>query len=232
MNNKVALLCSKVCRLTYVKEYEFKNFQLTARFDNAGTDTQGIFGIAYDDTLVIGFRGTEETNMTDWITDLKFFQSDYPFADKSGVQVHSGFLESYSSVRDAVLQQVKSSDLKKVMCTGHSLGGPLANFAALDVSLNFSGKDVTCYTFGSPKPGNDNFAKLYKKQVPDTYRVVNGADKVPVLPPGSYEHVGKLQEVGQSGGGATSLKNQMVDSVKDSVMDHVPNAYIETLQKL
>ncbi len=45
MDKKEALLCSKICRLTYVSEYKFKNFQLSARFENKGTDTQGLFGV-------------------------------------------------------------------------------------------------------------------------------------------------------------------------------------------
>ncbi|MDX1521213.1 MAG: lipase family protein [Anaerolineae bacterium] len=225
MNKKEALVCSKICRLTYVDEYAFRDFQLTARFENKGTDTQGVFGVAFDKALVIGFRGSEETGISDWITDLKFIKKNFPFAPKSsGLKVHAGFIEAYSSVRDAVLEAVKNSEYEEVYCTGHSLGGALAAICALDITYVAPDKKVTVYTFGSPKVGNAAFAELYHERVPNTIRVVNGSDGVPKVPPGNYHHVGILQEIGEISGSFAEIL--------DTVMDHIPNAYIETLQKL
>ena len=221
MDKKEATLCSRICRLSYVEEYEFKNFDLIGRFENKGTDTQGIFGVATDNTFVVAFRGTEETSISDWLTDLKFNQKIFPYGDGStDIMVHAGFLESYQSVRDTVLEQAKSTDLKRIMVTGHSLGGALGNLFALDISFRVLGAEIVCYTLGGPKPGNEAFAKLYNNKVPNTFRIVNGSDGVPKLPPGAYTHVGKLQQIGDVGG------------VAEAVTDHVPNAYIETLQNL
>jgi predicted lipase len=225
MNKREALLCSRICRLTYVDQYEFSDFQLTARFENAGTDTQGIFGIAFAEALVVAFRGSEETGLADWITNLKFFQNEYPYAGSgSGAEVHRGFLEAYTSVREAVINMVKNAAQKRVICTGHSLGGALAALCAIDVQHNVAGKTVACYTFGSPKVGNKAFAELYDRSVPDTFRLVNGADGVPRLPPGPYYHVGQLQQYGQA--------DASLAEVAEAVVDHLPNAYIKTLQDL
>lgn len=225
MDKKEALLCSKVSRLTYVDKYDFKDFQLTARFENKGTDTQGVFGVAYGNTLVIGFRGSEETGITDWITDLKFMQQVFPYGDSdNNVKVHFGFIEAYKSVREAVLDAAKKTPHKRIITTGHSLGGAIAQLAALDIQYHLPGKEITCYTFGGPKVGNANFVKSYNKRVPNTFRIVNGVDSVPDLPLGAYEHCGECFTVGEVAQG-------ILDAVKAKIQDHLPNSYIEVLQK-
>lgn len=227
MDKKEALLCSKICRLTYVDKYDFKDFQLTARFENKATDTQGLFGVAYDNTAVIAFRGSEETGITDWITDLKFVQQVYPYGENSkNIKVHYGFIDAYKSVRDAVLKEAKSTPHKRILLTGHSLGGALAMLAALDIQYNQPDKDIVCYTLGSPKVGNAEFVKSYNKRVPKTFRIVNVGDSVPGLPPlGDYDHCGELCEVGES------LSTTLMD-VAAKIKAHIPNTYIELLQKL
>lgn len=227
MNTKEALLCARICRLTYVDKYEFKDFQLTARFENKGTDTQGLFGIADGKHAVIAFRGSEETGLTDWITDLKFIKQVYPYAgtDKKNIKVHTGFMEAYRSVRDTIMGEAKKKKYKRIIFTGHSLGAALAMLAALDVQYNVSDKEIVCYTFGAPKVGNAEFAKSYNKRVPNTFRVVNAGDSVPDLPPGSYEHCGQLCSVGEA------ISSSLFD-VAAKLKAHIPNTYIEVLQKL
>ena len=107
------------------------------------------------------------------------------------------------------------------------LGGALAALCALDVQYNFPEKDVSCYTYGSPKVGNSDFRQSYDKRVPKTYRFVNSADTVPSLPPGRYEHVGVLHQLGQAVSDASSLVDKMVDKVED----HFPHNYIKALQE-
>jgi predicted lipase len=221
MDKKEALLCAKVCRLSYVSKYDFNDFKLTARFDNKATDTQGLFGVAYDNTLVVAFRGTEETKLADWLTDLKFSQEIFPYGDASHtIKVHSGFLKAYKSVRDAVLEEARKTKYKRIICTGHSLGGAVANLYAVDISFRVLTVDILCYTYGSPKPGNEDFGKLYDKRIPNTFRIVNGSDGVPKLPPHGYIHVGKFCEIGDKG------------RLAETVTDHLPNSYIEVIQAL
>ena len=54
-------------------------------------------------------------------------------------EISSGFWEAYTVVRSYV-HEILRRELKKqpapIFFTGHSLGGALATFAALDVSLN------------------------------------------------------------------------------------------------
>ncbi|KAG2429865.1 hypothetical protein HXX76_010645 [Chlamydomonas incerta] len=41
---------------------------------------------------------------------------------------------------------------------------------------------LTCYTFGCPRAGNHNFAKVYNMVVRETWNVINGNDVVPLTP--------------------------------------------------
>lgn len=227
MDTKEALLCAKICRLTYVDKYEFKNFQLTARFENEGTHTQGLFGVAYGHNAVIAFRGSEETSVADWITDLKFAKQVYPYAgtEKKNIKVHHGFMEAYRSIRDTILQEAKKTKYQRIIFTGHSLGAALAMLAALDVDYNVPGKEIVCYTFGAPKVGNAAFVKSYNKRVPGTFRVVNFGDYIADLPPGSFEHCGQLCSIGQA------MSSSFLD-VTAKIKAHIPNTYIEVLQKM
>ncbi len=227
MEKKEAMMCAMVSQATYGVKADVDDFQLTARFENKGTDTQGMFGVAHGDTLVVAFRGSEETGIADWITDLKFIQQVFPYGEGGNkkVKVHYGFIQAYKSVRDAVLNETKKTPYKRIICTGHSLGGALATLAALDIEYNLPDKDISCYTFGSPKVGNKYFTESYNKRVPKTFRFVNGSDTVPNIPPGAYRHVGRVEQVGGAQEGSWKDKAAKV------IADHFPHNYVESLKK-
>ena len=65
MTNKEALLYCKISHVAYGQGYDLGDFKLTGRFSNAATDTQGIIGTAYGNTLVLAFCGSETTGPTD-----------------------------------------------------------------------------------------------------------------------------------------------------------------------
>jgi len=86
----------------------------------------------------------------------------------------------------------------KIIITGHSLGGALSSLCALDLTLNpisANQPQITAVTFGSPKVGDEEFAKLYNSSIPSCYRMILKYDGIPLLPPSiprlSYRHVGK-----------------------------------------
>ena len=66
-------------------------------------------------------------------------------------------------------------------------------------------RQVIVYTFGSPKVGNRQWVCAYERALPNTFRVVNGEDAVPNMPPSGvfgvqYRHVGQLVLVCLCGG--------------------------------
>lgn len=117
---------------------------------------------------------------------------------KQEVQVHSGFLSAYDSVRNRIISLLKLSigyisedgletiPKWQVYVTGHSLGGALATLLALELASSRMAKcgalSVTMYNFGSPRVGNRRFAEVYNKKVKDSWRIVNHRDIIPTVP--------------------------------------------------
>lgn len=152
-----------------------------------------------DDIIVVVFRGTE--NQLDWWTNVraKFI------ALQGGTRIHTGFFQAYWPIRDAMFAFLVAALKKKkraVYVTGHSLGGALALMATAELA-NHDDADIrdsiaACYTFGCPRAGDASF-DLYVK-VP-LYRVTNGVDLVPAVPPAilGYRHVGDTRYFGRLG---------------------------------
>lgn len=70
-----------------------------------------------------------------------------------------------------------------VFVSGHSLGGALATFCALEMKLVEGIDDVRVVTFGSPRVGNAVFAAWFKDTVPQHVRFTHNRDMIPSLPP-------------------------------------------------
>ncbi|KAF1332008.1 Lipase domain protein, partial [Globisporangium splendens] len=115
-------------------------------------------------------------------------------------KVHSGFYTAYLTVEKRVLTRIRAlhdQDPRKILATGHSLGGALAVLCSFDVVAQLKIANVTCTTFGCPRVGNTSFKKKYNHAVPATFAFVNAADLVTKLPPKtpkalSYTSVGTI----------------------------------------
>ena len=130
-----------------------------------------------DQVAVLAFRGTEQ-DFGDIKTDL-----NARFYRRNSVKMHSGFRDAFVSVEQDIREALAAIREYKLYITGHSLGGALALIAARSISAarSLSADNVAaCYTFGSPKVGNEEFGYAIKVPI---YRVVNAADLVPRLPP-------------------------------------------------
>lgn len=160
-------------------------------FMNASEEAAG-YVASSDDHIVVAFRGSD--NIKNWISDFTFFQmpSDYCH----GCTIHSGFHETWTSLRDEIMQTVKSKhDLHphaSIHLTGHSLGAAVAVLAALDISLQLGLDIVSLYTFGLPRVGNFAFKDFFNVIIPNSIRVTHNKDPVPRLPPKSlgFWHTG------------------------------------------
>ncbi|KAK4769300.1 hypothetical protein SAY86_027450 [Trapa natans] len=194
-----AMLATSLGHPSFIKS----EFEKICFLDNASTDTQvAIWQDTARKRLVIAFRGTEQSRWKDLRTDLMLAPAglnperiggDF----KQEVQVHSGFLSAYDSVRIRIISILKTAIGYKdgagdswckwhVYVTGHSLGGALATLLALELSSSQLSKrgviSVTMYNFGSPRVGNRRFAELYNEKVKDSWRVVNHRDIIPTVP--------------------------------------------------
>ncbi|XP_015887508.3 uncharacterized protein LOC107422559 isoform X1 [Ziziphus jujuba] len=195
-----AMLATSLGHPSFIKS----EFEKICFLDNSTTDTQvAIWRDSVRRRLVIAFRGTEQARWKDLRTDLMLVPAglnperiggDF----KQEVQVHSGFLSAYDSVRIRIISLIKlaigynlednADPLPKwhVYVTGHSLGGALATLLALELSSSQLAKrgaiSVTMYNFGSPRVGNRRFAEVYNQKVKDSWRVVNHRDIIPTVP--------------------------------------------------
>ena len=166
----------------------------TANIKWFDTDLRSHGYVEYDTTrnaIVVAFRGSY--TLTNWAHNLKV--ALVPSGDCSGCKVHKGFLLTYRSARNFVLQTVenfrKAHPSAGVYVTGHSLGGAQAVF--LTVDLYKRGIQANLMTFGAPRPGNQAYANYANNLIKGVnYRITFRYDKIPILPfrVMGYRHVG------------------------------------------
>ena len=135
--------------------------------------------------VLIIFRGTQMTSVLNWISDIDFISTAYPYC--SGCRVHQGFYKAYLTIRDPMMAAIQKLYEKyptaRKLVAGHSLGGALAVHAGVDIVRNFGPVDEF-YTFGQPRVGNQEFASYVNVLVPGSFnsRVTHNKDPVPHLP--------------------------------------------------
>ena len=162
---------------------EVGDFTLKGVMFDEGTDTQGYVAVRRSDDglgmAVVAFRGTQQVR--DWLTNLDAattpLTNDNPDNMELLGNVHKGFNEAFRSVYDQIRQYLEGEEDLPHYITGHSLGGALATLATWYVRGE---KLAACYTFGAPRVGDDGLTNRFRTPI---YRLVNGADPVPFVPP-------------------------------------------------
>lgn len=203
------LLCAEMSRLAYAKEevvrealprvgFALKGWlggeRLKERFAAWGAD--GFVATGGDGRIVVAFRGTESNKPEDLVVDLR----TRTIAWTGGGQVHEGFADALSKVRQQLGTALSSAGSGPILITGHSLGAGLATL----VSVALRDKQPRLITFGSPRVGDADFANLID---PDSVaRFVNCCDLVTRVPPEEFDarHIGPLLSE-LTGEGALSL---------------------------
>ncbi|GAA0139597.1 hydrolase [Lithospermum erythrorhizon] len=171
-----------------------KGFEMIELIVDVRHCLQAFVGVAKNlNATVIAFRGTQESSLQNWVSDLYWKQLDLKYPGMDDAMVHQGFYTAYhnTTLRPAILsaiQRVKElyGDIQ-VMVTGHSMGGAMAAFCGLDLTVNLGIPNIQVTTLGQPRIGNAAFASCYSRLVPNTIRVTNNHDIVPHLPP-YYTH--------------------------------------------
>ena len=154
------------------------------------------FALTSKTNNIIVFRGT--SNPKEWVANLQARQSDYVQSGVVRGKVHTGFSRLYDQLSEQV-RKVASQFNPAVPCyvTGHSLGGALATLATADLAQNRSLKDqLQLYNYGAPRVGDLSFATFFSTIAPNSYRIINLTDVVPMVPPPrlrnqQYSHVGQ-----------------------------------------
>ena len=147
---------------------------------NAATDTQGYIAVKRADhghgMAVLAFRGTQQVK--DWMTNLDAATTQVcSSGGKVLGNVHRGFNHAFLSVREQIDPLLEGDEDLPLFITGHSLGGALATLA----TWYLNGDSLAaCYTFGAPRVGDAGLMDRFRTPV---YRLVNGVDPVPFVPP-------------------------------------------------
>jgi hypothetical protein len=137
------------------------------------------------------FAGSDPGKFEDWVTDFD--------AMPSAAGLHTGFQKAVETVLQVIVAALakRSAPAQPVFFTGHSLGGALAIVAASLVPIDPK-VQVVVYTFGSPRTGGAKFFDDYSLRLGgSTFRLINGTDIVPTVPPplsGGYRHVGQAMQ--------------------------------------
>jgi len=151
---------------------------------------------SHDDEIVVVFRGTNGADFMNWMTNIVYYRVQYE--DVANTQVHSGFYTAYSSISYVLLKALRNlitaHPTANILLTGHSLGGALATFAALDLKRQINPPNfINFYTFGSPRIGNQAFTDYVMNTYPSQYqRVTHYTDVVVQVPPRQmgFNHAG------------------------------------------
>lgn len=130
--------------------------------------------------VAVVFRGTDFTSVQDWLTDIVFPQSN---------GYHGGILLAYLTVH-ARIQQVLQRIVRpntRVHITGHSLGGGLAQIAAMQlepmlIAAGVSRNDIVLYHFAGPRVLSPTRASEVGSRVPHHFAVLNKDDLVTHVP--------------------------------------------------
>ena len=136
----------------------------------------------HQDLVVVGFRGTDPDELSDWITDSKFLKD--PVGEG---MMHRGFHQATAKIDPVVLQAIEAGSARKnapIWVTGHSLGGALALGFAFQLAEETERELAGVITFGQPRLLDGALAGEINAKLGNKYiRFQNGRDVVPQIPP-------------------------------------------------
>ena len=227
----------------YLKNFQEKNKVSDSAKNNSGTVTETIqeveltfqdkvrqilqrqhrvevfSGIAFTSPKhnVLVFRGTQ--TQAEWLQNLNAKQIKYDPSDGLDYgEVHEGFWGLTEKLHPDPVEIAKQLD-PTIPCyiTGHSLGAAVATLVAMEIARQVPQlkEQIQLYTFAGPRVGSPNFVKAHSQLIPNSYRIVNLADSVPLVPPvslgNSYTHVGQ--------------KWAFLAQLEDTLLNHVVDTY-------
>jgi triacylglycerol lipase len=200
MNPVEALICAKASEAIYGTPQDQAG-QITSQAvmeilgfsDLTWIDLVGVFKdvcafvASSPDYNILVFRGTK--NVQDFMTDFACtpVRFDWVFTAAPAIgEIHAGFGHSLSDGLENIIAALSARDqTKRLLVTGHSLGGALAAIVAACFTVMGSAiRPVsTIYTFGQPRVGLHDFCNTYGRILAGKLiRFVNKQDLVPRVP--------------------------------------------------
>lgn len=237
MNTEQLLEFARISATTYENPKDSKSkfkalgYTIVEFFDVDGAQGYLLKGA---DAHVLSFRGTEVTQKSDVLADLKAGKN----LEACGGKVHVGFKDELNKLWPAITIAIANIDTLYV--TGHSLGAAMATIAASRMQT----KVIALVTFGSPRAGNQEFVNSLTVT---HYRVQNNCDDVTKVPfklmgfahhgthkymnfTGEFRNLTPWQQVKDMA--RSRLKARAKGQKFIGVFDHMMENYIAKLAKL
>lgn len=209
-------------------------------FYKKGVKSPAGYVIPTNAQVLVCYHGTQFGKISGAKEVLHGFQmskSKMKFGNKE-VSVHKGFKKEFDASKDSLDLALGEVNVmgKKVQFTGHSLGGAVAQIAALDMVTN-STRGATVEkvtTFGGPRVFSKKAAELYNDNGlgDKTLRVKQNKDPVPrMVPRGVFSHVGKKISLKSSKKGTHSGAVYRNIATKDLKSHNIENARASSTPK-
>lgn len=239
---QLARLCAELSETAYLgpeafKKFLFKRVIMHTKLKYFDVDGAQAYGIQMPKFTMIVFRGTEPTEFSDIVADIKAWPTD---SETKG-NVHSGFKGEIDKLYPEILKWLKTIENIDMVITGHSLGAAMATI--FTSRMHEQGANVKLYNYGSPRVGDRSWAKQFEEI--EAYRFVNNNDIVCTVPPfGYYTHIGKLHYMSYTGKimQGTTWYQRLHDKVRgrvrawskrqffSGIYDHMGSKYIKKLK--
>lgn len=150
-----------------------------------------------------------QTSLVAWQTPLEQFPE---------AKVSQGFYHIYENLRDELLHHCNELEMDQLTLVGHSLGGVISYYFALDHQIKYPEMPLEVYSFASPHPGNKHFRNAFESFRIPTFSIINRDDPVTKYPRADkYFPVGKkiiLEETA-----LINLQLHFVEKYRDALKD-------------
>ncbi len=155
-------------------------YQSYDSYDDVYRNTSTMYYSKVKNIIIISFSGTRY--LSEWYDDFDYEQIKPDFINDNKILIHRGHYKLYATLRNKLMNDLKNilNDQTVIVCTGHSLGASLATICFADMFSNKISKNITLYSYGSPRVGNNSFVNLVNGKG-TSYRIVNNEDLIPQL---------------------------------------------------
>ncbi|GIL79005.1 hypothetical protein Vretimale_85 [Volvox reticuliferus] len=194
------------------------------------------------DAVVLSFRGTDSSNWGQWAENMRAWRTDhmYPVPNFPHALIHAGFYTLWTgsmlqtTFTQAIADLMAAHPNARLVTTGHSMGGALAQLAGLEAKLFYNTTHTTVYTYGAPRVGNLAYQQLFNSFIDVSWRFTHNRDIVPSVPLQlmGFQHVARevwevdVEDPRYAGDGGVDRKLLLCDASGEDPSCHNSACYL------